>query len=418
MQDIILEKPYRFVPPHPGRFWHGLLGLWLPHYLRRDHGLCRVECRGRERLEVSLSAGHGILLAPNHCRPCDPMVLGMLSRELHQPFFVMASRHLFEQGRFQKWYLRRAGAFSVYREGLDREALKAAIEILRDAIRPLVLFPEGTISRTNDRLNNLMEGTAFIARSAAKQRASATPPGRVVVHPVAIRYRFDGDVDATLTPVLEEIERRLSLSSGRGQPLEQRIRQVGLALLEMKEVERLGRAQTGTIPERLRFLIEFLLAPLENEWLQQPAEGDVVARVKRLRLTIVPDLVGGGLDEEERARRWRQLADLYLAQQLSNYPPDYVRSSLTPERLVETVERFEEDLTDTARVHRSWHAIIHVGEAISVEPKRDRTAESDPLMEEIRSQIESMLHIDSPQHVNVHAIQHRLGSEPQTAGTQ
>jgi len=36
----------------------------------------------------------------------------------------MASWHLFKQSAAQTWLLRRAGAFSVYREGMDRDALK------------------------------------------------------------------------------------------------------------------------------------------------------------------------------------------------------------------------------------------------------------------------------------------------------
>ena len=77
---------------------------------------------------------------------------------------------------------------------MDRESLKASIQILAAARRPLLIFPEGHITRTNDRLGPLLEGTAFIARSAARQRAEQTPPGAVVVHPVAIRYLFLGDL--------------------------------------------------------------------------------------------------------------------------------------------------------------------------------------------------------------------------------
>ena len=36
----------------------------------------------------------------------------------------------------------------------------------------------------------------------------------------------------------------------------------------------------------------------------------------------------------------------------------------TPERLLETVERYEEDLTDAARPHSPIHAVISVGEAM------------------------------------------------------
>ena len=91
---------------------------------------------------------------------------------------MMASWHLFMGSRFQAWLLRRIGAFSVYREGLDRTAIKAAIELLAEARRPLVVFPEGIVTRANDRLAALNEGAGFIARSAAKQRAKAEPAAR------------------------------------------------------------------------------------------------------------------------------------------------------------------------------------------------------------------------------------------------
>ncbi len=391
MQNIIIDKPYRFVPPYHGRFWHALFALWLPRYLNRNHGIESVECRGTEHLRRSLEARHGILLTPNHCRPCDPMTLGMLSRAVKQPFFVMASWHLFVQNRFQSWLLPRIGAFSVYREGMDREALKTAIGILKNARRPLVLFPEGVISRTNERLGNLMEGTAFIARSAARQRQAAASPGQVVVHPVAIRYLFRGDFQAALTPVIEAIEARLSWRPPRDRLLVDRISRVGEALLCLKELEYFGESQPGPARERLNRLINCLLGPLENEWLNGERAGDVVARVKKLRMAILPALIGGEIDEEERARRWLQLADLYLAQQLSCYPADYLSSCPTPERLLETVERFEEDLTDCARVHRPLHAIIEVGEALAVSTAHERSPGADPLMDKIRAQLQAML---------------------------
>ena len=391
MQNIVVDNPYRFVPPRHGRFWYDVFQLWLPRHLNRSHGIESVECRGVERLRHSLDAGHGILLAVNHSRPSDPMMLGMLARAARQPFFVMASWHLFVQSRFQSWLLPRIGGFSVYREGMDREAVRAAIRILKEARRPLVLFPEGVISRTNDRLGNFMEGTALIARSAARQRAAATPPGRVVVHPIAFRYQFRGNLEAAVIPVIEEIEARLSWRPRRHRPLLKRINKVGEALLCLKEMEYLGRPQSGRAQPRLDRLINFLLAPLEKEWLKGERTGGVVARVKQLRMAILPDLVGGEIDEAERARRWRQLEDLYLAQQLFCYPPGYLGSNPTPDRLLETVERFEEDLTDRVRVHRPFHVIIDVGEALEVNPAPERGEGADPLMERIRAEMEAML---------------------------
>lgn len=363
----------------------------LPYYLRRFHGVTRVECRHVERLRASLEAGHGVMLTPNHCRPPDPMVLGVLSYEIGRPLHVMASWHLFMQNALQTFMLPRLGVMSIYREGTDREALKCAMQLTAEARRPLVIFPEGVISRHNDKLNNLMEGTALMARGAAKQRAALTPPGKVVVHPVAIRYFFEGDIRAAVDPVLGNIEHRLSWHSHASLPLEERIAKIGGALLALKEIEYFGAAQNGPLAERVPRLIDRLLTPLEAEWLKGRGEKEIVQRVKLLRIAIVPEMVNGGLSESELNRRWQQLAEIYLAQQLGFYPVGYWSENPTPERLLEAVEKFEEDLTDATRVHTPIRVLVEVGEAIEVSPERARGGDGDPLMGAIKEQLESML---------------------------
>jgi hypothetical protein len=247
------------------------------------------------------------------------------------------------------------------------------------------------ISRHNDKLNHLMEGTALMARGAAKQRATASPAGKVVVHPVAIRYFFDGDITEAVLPVLKEIEHRLTWRPQDERPVNERIARIGSALLALKEVEYLGAPQSGPIAERLVRLIDALLVPMEAEWVKGRREKEVIGRVKLLRIAMVPEMASGTLAEAELQRRWRQLADMSLAQQLSCYPPDYLADDPTPERLLETIERFEEDMTDRARVHSPMSAVVEVGDAIDVSAERARGAEGDPLMTAIREQLESML---------------------------
>ncbi|MBI5095963.1 MAG: 1-acyl-sn-glycerol-3-phosphate acyltransferase [Candidatus Hydrogenedentes bacterium] len=391
MQNVVIDKPYQFVPPRHGRFWPAVMGAYAPAYLRKYHGVETFEFLGVERLKESLAAKHGVMLTPNHCRPCDPMVLGLMTARFSQPLYIMASWHLFMQGRLQPWLLPRMGVFSVYREGLDKDALKCAIQMLVEARRPLVLFPEGIVSRTNDRLNPLMDGAAFIARSAAKKRSDASPSGKVVIHPVAIRYFFCGDVENTIRPVLDDIEKRLSWQLQRDKPLVDRIVKVGDALLTLKELEYSEKPRPGALLERVAALIDQLLTPLEHEWLAGKRQTGVTARVKAIRAAIVPDMAAGSITEEERARRWRQLADVYLAQQAALYPADYFDDPPTPEQLLETVERFEEDLTDTARVHRPIHVRVEVGEAIEVSPNRERGVDTDPVMARVRTDLETML---------------------------
>jgi 1-acyl-sn-glycerol-3-phosphate acyltransferase len=368
-----------------------LMRFVLPTYLRKSQGIESYELFGVDRLKASVAAGHGIMLTPNHCRPCDPMVIGLLSERIGRPLNIVASWHLFMQNRLLSWVLPRMGAFSLYREGMDREALRCAIQVLAEARRPLVLFPEGVITRTNDRLNNLMEGTAFVARSAAKQRSGMNPQGKVVVHPVAIRYSFGGGIAKALTPVVADIERRLTWRALSDQPLLERIAKVGLALLTLKEMEYFGEQQTGTLRQRLDGLIDRLLGPLEQEWLKGHRAGETTARIKAIRAAILPDMVAGDITEADRVRRWSQLADTYLAQQIAFYPPEYFGEQTTPDQMLETVERYEEDLTDKVHIHRPLHAAVEVGEAIEVSPVRERGADVDPVMARIREQLETML---------------------------
>jgi len=393
MQNIVIDKPYVPVPPYRGRFWPMLLTLFVPRMLRKNYGITHVNCVHADRLTQSIRQGHGILLTPNHCRDEDPFVLGALSREVGSPFFIMASWHLFMQNRLRAFLLRRAGAFSVYREGIDRTAVNTAVEILENAERPLVIFPEGIVSRTNDKLNDLLDGTALIARAAAKKRAKLQPPQKVVVHPVALRYRLHGDVAAAISPVLSQFESRLTWRPSDKLPPVERIYKLGSALLTLKEIEYLGEVRQGDIAPRLESLIDTILVPLEIQWLKEKQPGSVPTRVKRLRSAILPDMTADHIDEAERQRRWSQLADLYLAQQLFLFPPDYVRNNPTPERLLETVERFEEDLTDVVQVHGELHATITVGEAIEVSPTRESRGSEDPLMENIRKQLQALLEI-------------------------
>jgi 1-acyl-sn-glycerol-3-phosphate acyltransferase len=393
MHNVVIDQPYEFVPPHRGEWWPWILQKLLRWRLRREYGLMQIECHGGERLKAAVRAGDGVLIAPNHCRPCDPDVVHEYARQVGLLPFILASWHLFMQNRLQSFLLRRIGAFSIYREGMDRAAITASIDILVASGRPLVVFAEGVITRTNDRLNELQEGTAFIARSAAKKRAKENGSGRVVVYPLAIRYHYDGDVRQAVTPALTEIERRLSWRPQLHLSLEQRVQKLGRALLTLKEVEYLTEPRTGTVGERVQQLIDAILTPLEQEWLNGERESNVVARVKALRATVLPDMVQGELSEAERERRWLQLADMYLAQQLSCYPPDYLADQPTAERWLETVERFEEDLTDRCRRYEPLRAVVTLGEEIVVSPARDRGAASDPLMVEIERQLKHLLRI-------------------------
>lgn len=391
MQYPVRDRPYRFVPPHPGRMWPALLRPVVPALGWLVCGVRSTQLRGVERLRRSLAAGHGVMLCPNHPRPGDPLQVFRLSTAVRRPFHFMAAWYLFNQfPPVGRWLLRRCGAFSVDREGLDREALKSATQILVEARRPLVVFPEGVVTRLNDRVCPLLDGPAFIARMAARQRAQAGT-GRVVIHPVALKYYFRGNYRSAAERLLERLERRLTWRPRKGRPVVERVYLASRAVMTLKEIELFGGTRDGTLPERIAGYIDGLLGPLEKEWLGRVGGGSVADRVKRLRWAIVPDLSAGELPEPERARRWAHLADIHLAQAASFYPGDYVASRPTPERVLETLERFQEDTGDRGFPLHPYDAVVEVGEELEVTADRGRSGAEDPLTVQLQARIQAML---------------------------
>lgn len=389
---VVADSAYEFIPPHHGNMWPRVLNILTPHFLNSRYGVTQVEVRGAETLRSLQREGHSILLTPNHSRMADPVVLLQMARRLKQALFIMASSHLFRGNRVMSFTMRRVGAFSVYREGVDRKAVQTAIEILTHGKRPLVIFPEGALSQANDHLNALMDGVSLIARTA-QRRLDAEPERsarRIVILPVGIKYLYQGDVRAVVSPILSEIEERLLWGAQKDRPLMERVARVGSALLSLKEIEYLGRPQSGSIEHRQERLIDGVLRPIEHAWMRTTS-ATVIERVRELRRKIIPEMIDGNLPKQELDRRWKQLRDLELAQAISLFPPEYVASRPTVDRILETVDRFSENLTGKEMIHRPLHAVVQIGEPIDVEGRRTRNATGDPLIGQIADQLRGIL---------------------------
>lgn len=395
MHRVVIDEPYKFVPPYRGRWLSWMFRLWLRPYLRKSYGVVACTYKGLDHVRDSLKSGHGILLCPNHTRDSDPMLIGMLCRKIPSHVFSMASWHIFKQSPLEAFVVRRLGGFSIYREGLDRQSLDTAIHIVANAERPLVIFPEGVISRANDRLNPVMDGVSFVARVAAKKREEQGK--KVVIHPVALRYRLTADLMVCIGPTLKRLEERTFWKTHEHLPVLQRIQRLASALLAAREIEITGDCCSGAFRPRLTNLMNNILQPIERLWLGKARTGDVISRVKDIRSVIVPDLLKGTLSEEETRNRWRQLTDCYYAQTLSMYPEDYLddaetRGPVSPERIAETVHRIEEDMTDRVTPQPCWKVEFSIGEAMEVDPGR-KPRGMDPLSAELRKNMLSLLQV-------------------------
>jgi hypothetical protein len=380
-------EPYRFVPPYRSTFWCRVFEHVLPSRLRRGLGVYRWHFEGLEHLRASLERGAGVLLAANHCRWADPVVVGMLSIQLRKYFYYLVSHHLFRQARFTGWYLNRLGGFSVLREGTDRESLRVSVRILAGAERPLVVFPEGTWFRQNDRLGPLQEGASLIARQAA--RKGDRP---VVVHPLAIKYWFLEDPRPALAGLLEQRERRLCWPPQRDLDLLPRVEKLGEALLAVQEVRHFGRPRQGPVDQRVRYLADSLVAAVEKWHLGRTFGGVLLERIRRLRQVLVRALA----DPQHQRQVGEDLGLLLLCENLNSQSLEYVRARPSLERLAETVLRMEETITDGPEPFLARQgAVAAVGPAIDVRdyeggPRKGRHG-PDPLLQDVAAAIQGML---------------------------
>lgn len=113
------------------------------------------EVNGREHIPKK----GGFILASNHISFIDPVAVGVASpRRLN----YMARHDLFFNRLFS-WLLYKLNVFAVKRDSADLSALKEAMHRVRDKQEGLLLFPEGTRSKTGEVSLEVEPGIGFLA---------------------------------------------------------------------------------------------------------------------------------------------------------------------------------------------------------------------------------------------------------------
>lgn len=124
--------------------------------------------------QTNVPLSGGVLLVSNHQSYVDP---AFIACKLPRALTFLAKSELFEPPVFG-WGIRQCNAFPVRQGKGDREAVNAAIQLLR-AGRAMLIFPEG--SRSSDGEIAAMEsGASLLVRRA-----------KVPIVPVAIEGAFD-----------------------------------------------------------------------------------------------------------------------------------------------------------------------------------------------------------------------------------
>ncbi|HEX5412139.1 MAG TPA: lysophospholipid acyltransferase family protein [Terriglobia bacterium] len=204
-----------------GRWQHGCARTWSWLILKTSR--IRLSIEGLENVDPSQT----VIFCSNHPSAMDIPVLFV---SLPVQFRFLAKRGLFSVP-FLGWHLRRSGHIPVDR-GRPREALKGfdqAAKRIKEG-RPVVVFPEGSRSRTSEMLP-FKSGTFYLAILSGIPIVPVTLLGsREVLEPDSLHIR-PGQVRVVIHPAISTA----GLSVHDVSELSERVREVIASGLEAAE---------------------------------------------------------------------------------------------------------------------------------------------------------------------------------------
>jgi len=370
-------QPYR----NPPRWWRSQLS---PRFVRfytplrnrelRQQGITSVSTTGGEVVAGAIQGGCGVLLVSNHSYHYDSYAMIEAGRRNDWHPHIMTAWQVFMQyTRIGQSVLQRHGCFSINREANDTQAIRLAVSALESGSHPLLIYPEGDIYHSNDRVMPFRDGAAAIALMAQKKKRRP-----VVVIPCAMKCFYTQDPTRALHQTMDRIEQRINWRPSKERPLIDRIYHFGNGFLALKEVEYLGEARTGALRERILFLANSILTCIREKYQLIARGDDLGERIRHVRMHLIqliekhqppeksrriPVATGGPL-----AMLQQDMDDLFFVTQLSSYHGDYSSERPTIERMAETIDKFEEDVftlqAPTPRGERQ--AVVRFGEPMEL----------------------------------------------------
>ena len=180
-----------------------LLSVFIKLYRPEVVGVENIPSKGR------------VLLAGNHTKKLDSiMLIGVQKRKIH----FLAKEELFH-GK-TKWIMKGMGCVPVNRKIHDKEALHSAIEYLKNDLC-VVIFPEGTINRTEDVIMPFKIGAVKACKEANCQLVPFIITGKYKLFRKSIKVEFlkpmtiEDDLDKANQKFMKIVEKKL-IEGGKG----------------------------------------------------------------------------------------------------------------------------------------------------------------------------------------------------------
>jgi len=270
------HNPLDFRPPRPNRFIQGMMKGVLPWVFKQLYHDLSVQMDAASFQNLQSIQGERCLILPNHPTEWDPGVLFEVAKRLHENFYFVAAREVFDFDHgLCGWLFQRLGVYSLVRGSQDLKSLKTSIDILSRNKGRLVIFIEGEISNQNETLLPLEAGVIQLAFMALndlykhhEKQLDNVPP--LFLCPMGLHYVYHPTgLDKTIEESL------LSLESATGcSPLNEThgllSRYERFQQLSLKVLSRAGQ-QSGlaydpnqSIADNVYRLSDFMLGKLEG----------------------------------------------------------------------------------------------------------------------------------------------------------
>lgn len=205
MTDGPQARALEIATSRSGAFVYGLAKVLIRGVLYRWF---RLVARGRDHLDTE----GPLVIAPVHRSNLDaPLIAALATR----PFKSLAKESLFSPAPVG-WLMSALGGFPVERGAADRDALRAAQELL-EAGEAIIVFPEGT-RQTGDRVADVFDGAAFLAARTGAKVVPVGIAGTEAAMPPGARFPRRSKVAVVVGEPLEAPDtggKRLSLSNRR-----------------------------------------------------------------------------------------------------------------------------------------------------------------------------------------------------------
>ena len=349
------DTPYAFFPPEPSPLFirfaqqtNRLLTL-----SGKQHRIQDLSLHHAERLHpIQQDPRARVLFLVNHATHSDPQIMFEVLRRIGMRSCFMAAYDVFQRSRIHAWIMQKVGAFSVDRDGSDRQSMKCAMEVLKEGRYALTMFPEGNVFFMNDRACPFLDGASFIALKAQKDLG---PDSKIWAVPVSNKLTHRTDQREAVRDKVAALAREIGTDLDRSADVRAELIRIGKQALAV-QFDRLGILPAGSADLEFGELLDTsarsIVEELEQDMAFPPRTGDGTEdRIRRIRSQIHHLRTDPEQDARfPQAARWAEKA--ILAMRILSYTGHYIQDRPTLDRYAETVEKMAEDLSGV--LQRPW----------------------------------------------------------------